>query len=396
MEIKKFLKISYLVAALFFINSCVEPYEFEDQTFEDALVVEAIITDEVKHQEISLSRTYRLKEDFPEPEYDANVVVTDDLGNEYRFSGTTPGSYISNEEFGAQSQQQYQLHIQTRDGGSYTSDPTQLVPGNEIEDLYAERVVLNGEDGVALLLDSDNSQEASKFALYEYEETYKIVSPIVVRNTIEFEGNNWRIVPNTKQETICYNTVPSKEIILSNTSNLSSNDLDSFPVRFITSNDPVLGQRYSILVKQYSLTGEAYSYYSTLKKISGSESLLSQNQPGFVNGNLYSLNNDEEKVIGFFTISEVSTKRIYFSYYDFFRFDEPRPQFPESCIPFRPGELIETPIGMIQSGTVRFMSMAGPPVEGEMGEGPMRVVATECVDCTVYGTNQMPEFWEEE
>ncbi|NJW55132.1 DUF4249 family protein, partial [Salinimicrobium oceani] len=135
-----------------------------------------------------------------------------------------------------------------------------------------------------------------------YEETYKIVSPIVVRNTIAFEGDSWQVVPNTKQETICFSTDPSKEIIISSTSDLNDNNLDSFLVRFIKKDDPVLSHRYSLLVKKYSLTGEAYSYYSTLKKISGSESLLSQNQPGFVNGNLFSVNNEDEKVIGFFTL----------------------------------------------------------------------------------------------
>ncbi|MCY2688327.1 DUF4249 domain-containing protein [Salinimicrobium sp. TH3] len=388
-------KIIFLLAAAFLINSCVEPYDFETETFEDALVVEAILTDEVKFHEVKLTRTYRLEEDFPKPESNANVVVTDDTGNEFPFYETTPGNYVSNTAFGAQPQNKYQLLINTIDGNAYSSEPAELLPGNEIDDLYAKRMILQGDDGVALLVDSENSEAASKYALYEYEETYKIVSPYVVRSTIEFEGENWRVVPNTRNETICYNTVPSKEILLSNTTSLRENNLDSYLVRFIQKDDPVLGQRYSILVKRYSLTREAHSYYSTLKKISGSESLLSQNQPGFVNGNMYSLNDEDEKVLGFFTLSNISTKRIYFNYYDFFEFDEPRPQFPESCIPFRPGENFDTPIGMIQGGTVRYLSMAGPPVEGEIGEGPIRVIATECVDCTVYGTNEVPEFWEE-
>jgi hypothetical protein len=395
MNLKLIYKIIFLLGAAFMVNSCVEPYDFETESFEDALVVQAILTDEVKLQEVKLTRTYRLEEDLPKPESHASVVVTDDAGNEFSFYETTPGNYVSNTAFGVQPQRKYQLLIHTMGGDAYTSEPAELLPGNEIEDLYARRIVLQGDDGVALLVDSENSETASEYALYEYEETYKIVSPYVVRSTIEFEGENWRVVPNTRNETICYNTVPSKEILLSNTTSLSENNLDSFLVRFIQKNDPVLGQRYSILVKRYSLTREAHSYYSTLKKISGSESLLSQNQPGFVNGNIYSLNNEDEKVLGFFTLSEISTKRIYFNYHDFFEFDEPRPQFPESCIPFRPGIDYTTPIGMIQGGTVRYLNMAGPPVEGEIGEGPIRVVATECVDCTVYGTNEVPEFWEE-
>lgn len=379
------------------INSCVEPYDFETETFEDMLVVEALITNEVKRQEITLSRTYRLEEEEPAAERGASVSITDDTGNEFTFSETgIPGVYASNMEFGLQPQRSYQLHIHTQDGNSYTSDSAAFLPGAEIDDLYAQRTIHDGEEGVALMVDSESSSAASNFALYEYEETYKIVSPFTVRNTIEFQGNNWSIVPNTRNETVCYNTKPSNEIILSNTSSLSENNLKSFVVRFLKKDNPVLAQRYSILVKQYSLTPEAYSYYSTLKKISGSESVLSDNQPGFVNGNIYSQDNEDDKVIGYFTLSAVSTKRIYFNYYDFFEFSEPRPQFPESCLIFRPGESFDTPIGMIKGGTVRFYGLASSPSDEELGDGPMRVIATECVDCTVYGKNEAPDFWIEE
>lgn len=394
-NIKSVIRHLLLLISAMVINSCVEPYEFETETFENLLVVEALITDEVKTHEVRLTRTYELEKQIPAAETNAVVTITDDTGTQFRFyESDTPGVYLSSTQFAARPQHTYQLQIETRDGSSYISDSAALIPGAQIDNLYAERGFYQGEDGVALMVDSEYSSSASRYALYEYEETYKIVSPYTVRNTIKFEGNNWSVVPNTRQETVCYNTVPSNDIILSNTSSLSDNELKSFVVRFIDSKDPVLAQRYSILVKQYSLTPEAFSYYSTLKKISGSGSVLSPTQPGFVSGNIRAANEDE-KVIGFFTLSSTSSKRVYFNYHDFFAFDERRPQFPESCLIFRPGENFDTPIGMIKGGTVRYYSMAGAPVPGELGEGPVRVIATECVDCTVYGTNQAPDFWTE-
>ncbi|UZH54319.1 DUF4249 domain-containing protein [Salinimicrobium tongyeongense] len=394
-NIKSVIRQLLLLVSAMVINSCVEPYEFETETFENLLVVEALITDEVKTQEVRLTRTYELEKQIPAAETNAVVTITDDTGTQFRFyESDTPGIYLSSTQFAARPQHTYQLQIETRDGNSYISDSAALIPGAQIDNLYAERGFYQGEDGVALMVDSEYSSSASRYALYEYEETYKIVSPYTVRNTIKFEGNNWSVVPNTRQETVCYNTVPSNDIILSNTSSLSDNELKSFVVRFIDAKNPVLAQRYSILVKQYSLTPEAFSYYSTLKKISGSGSVLSPTQPGFVSGNIRAAN-ENEKVIGFFTLSSTSSKRVYFNYHDFFAFDERRPQFPESCLIFRPGENFDTPIGMIKGGTVRYYSMAGAPVPGELGEGPMRVISTECVDCTVYGTNQAPDFWTE-
>ncbi|WP_423818176.1 DUF4249 domain-containing protein [Salinimicrobium sp. TIG7-5_MAKvit] len=393
---KSVIRLFLLFIFSMITNSCVEPYEFETETYENLLVVEALITDELKTQKVRLTRTYELEKQIPAAETNAVVTITDDTGAQFQFYELdTPGTYLSSTKFAAGPQRTYQLQIDTRDGSSYISDPATLIPGAKIDNLYAERSFYQGEDGVALMVDSEYTSSASRYALYEYEETYKIVSPYTVRNTIKFEGNDWSVVPNTRQETVCYNTVPSKEIIISNTSSLSENDLKSFVVRFIDQENPVLAQRYSILVKQYSLTPEAFSYYSTLKKISGSGSVLSPTQPGFVSGNIRSSSNESEKVIGFFTLSSTSSKRVFFDYHDFFAFDERRPQFPESCLIFRPGENYDTPIGMIKGGTVRYYSMAGAPVPGELGEGPMRVIATECVDCTVYGTNQAPDFWTE-
>jgi hypothetical protein len=286
------------------------------------------------------------------------------------------------------------LHIETTDGRTYSSEPSQMIAGNQIDELYAERSSLQGEDGIALLVKSENPESASKFYRYEYEETYKILSPFkVMNNVVPGDGDAlFKIVPNKRNETVCYNTVASNKLILHNTSNLTENTTGSFLVRFLNEEDPKLGQRYSILVKQYSLTPEAYSYFSILEKIAGSESVFSENQPGFIYGNIYSDTDSSEKVVGFFSLSSVSEERIFFNYRDFYN-DFTPPQFPEDCSIYRPGELIETPVSMILSGDSRYVGPGGPP--SSEGMGPWRLIANECVDCTVYGTTDVPEFWEE-
>src|SRR5690606_6695188 len=331
---------------------------------------------------------------LPAPETGASIFVSDDLQNEYYFSEVEPGVYRSFNDFAIQPERTYLLTVETADGSSYNSEPARMISGNRIDRLYAERSSYQGNDGMALLVESRNPETASKFYRYEYSETYKIVSPFrVSSNLISEDGESYTIVPNTRDETICYNTVPSNRIILSNTSGLRENTSGSFLVRFIDAEDPVLGQRYSILVRQYSLTSAAYTYFATLEKISGSESIFSQNQPGFIQGNLFSVDDESEKVIGFFSLSSVSEERIFFNYTDFYTLAGNRPQFAQGCAIFRPGELIITPVSMILQGNFRYVGMAGAPTSE--GEGPMRLIANECVDCTVFGTNEVPDFWEE-
>ena len=55
--------------------SCIEEIEFETETFESALVIEATITNEMKVHEILLSRTFRFEEDGPMPESGASVTI---------------------------------------------------------------------------------------------------------------------------------------------------------------------------------------------------------------------------------------------------------------------------------------------------------------------------------
>ena len=58
MKLKNKHQIISLILFGFIINGCVEPFEFNQETFESALVIEATITNELKTHEITLSRTF--------------------------------------------------------------------------------------------------------------------------------------------------------------------------------------------------------------------------------------------------------------------------------------------------------------------------------------------------
>lgn len=382
----------FLTALL--MQGCIEPYEFEAETYENVLVLEANITDELKRQEVFLSRSLMLEEDAPVPETGADVRITDDNGNEYIFNEVSPGKYESAQVFGAQNNRNYQLHISTSEG-QYESDVTALQESTGIDNLYARRTTFNGDDGVALQVDNYNPPDAARFYRYKYEETYKIISRFSSDSDLIYD-NGFIEVPKTKEETTCYNTVASNDIILAGTTSLQENNLEGFMVRFIETGNPISSRRYSILVKQFALSPEAFAYYETLKKLSGSDNVFSQNQPGFVAGNVYNLNDPEEKVVGMFNVSSVSSKRIYFNYSDFYGPQDSRPHFTDDCdigTPLiTPPPVADNLIGLLELGWVKYL---GPSLSSE-DAGPYRVVNAECVDCTLLGTNEVPDFWVEE
>ena len=166
-----------LIFCLLLLESCTEPYSLQTETYESAIVIEAALTDEFKHQEIKLSRTYRLEEHGPDTETGAAVNVTDSNGNQYIFTENN-GKYVSVQEFKALPNVSYQLHITTSDGKTYTSKTeslsslTNIGSINPVEGLNDE-----GKKGVQILLNSTKTSNNIEYYRYTYEETNKIIAP---------------------------------------------------------------------------------------------------------------------------------------------------------------------------------------------------------------------------
>lgn len=388
--------IFFLAALGLLVQSCVEPYEFETEVFDSALVVEGTITNEEINQKIMISTTYKLEENGPVPLRNANLNVKDNTGMTYSFQENSPGIYLSTEPFKAEEGRSYQLEFTTSDGRSYASDPAQYSGSTIIEDIFAQRIEdLEGNSGVEIRVNSRGTSGSSGFYRYEYEETYKIVSPFFKSQDIILDQNgNVNLVPKSKEEFTCFKTETSRNIVISNTNTLSEDNVRGELLRFIRKDNPIFAHRYSILVKQYVISREAYSFYQTLKDLSESESLFSQIQPGYLSGNIYSLDDENENVLGFFSVSSVTEKREYFNYSDFYGPGEgPRPTFTPYC-PLTTPTNFQSLVQMINDPGLRFFEDKDvlPP-----NNTPSRYVfvTADCVDCTLVGDNVAPDFWEE-
>jgi hypothetical protein len=396
-------KLTYFLAMLSIsLGSCVKEIDFETETFESALVVEASLTNEEKKHEIKLSRSYRFEDDGPAPETNAIVKVVSANGD-ILFEETEAGKYVSMAAFRAMPNINYVLQIKTDDGRSYKSNKTNLTQSTQIDNLYAIRETNdNGVNGMSIYIDTFDPTGNSSYYRYEYDETYKIIAPKWVDRDLEVVADVWpdcevRFVPRPDTR-VCYNTISSIDNIQGSTAGLSEDRLTRFLVRKISSENYIISWRYSILIRQYVQSIEAYTYFETLSEYAGDGSLFLQNQPGFISSNVESQSNAQEKVLGFFEVSSVSSKRIFFSYDDFYP-NEPQPPYTVSCneLSFKidlghPDDLCGPLLGLIDSGDVLFYRENEIP---SPNEGPYYTVATECGDCTRLGITSVPDFWED-
>ncbi|PWB21611.1 DUF4249 domain-containing protein [Flavobacterium sp. HTF] len=387
----KIINIILVVLLALFLNGCTEAYPLLSNTYEEIIVVEATLTNELKNQEIKISKTSKFEDEGIQLETGAKVVVKDDTNNEYQFTENA-GSYKSVTAFQALPERQYTLEITTKDGKVYRSIPQILTSINPIQSIVPSLTTnKDNETGVQINVNSYDAGRTSKYYRYEYEETYKIIAPRWSTLKIIATGEqSVQLIANNVNTRTCYSTKNSTEILLTNT-NDKTEDRVSFPVRFIEENNYVIGHRYSILVRQYIENLEAYTFHKTLKDLSGSSGILSPKQPGFLSGNIKCISDPGTKVLGFFEVASVSEQRIFFNYNDFFP-GKPSPYF-NTCedIPFKfcfSGDGCEgdTMIYNINRNLMTYISGAGQTYI---------LTDVECGDCTSFSSNVIPSFWTE-
>ena len=392
---------SLLLILTFF--SCTEPYALKTSNYDEALVIEATITNELKHQEIKVTKTYRLEQNGPTVVSNAVVIVSDNMGNSYEFTEIS-GIYVSLNEFQAQSNVQYQLKIITEDGKTYISSNEILTQVSPIQNLVPTVTSKNGEKGVEIFVQSNDPTNNSRYYRFEYEETNKIIAPmwvpvkaIVTYNAI---GTNppgtIDLVPRTSEARVCYSTKKSTDLFLLSTNNLLEDDVN-YSIRFIKKSDYIIANRYSILVKQYVQNLASYTYNKTLKELSSSGNILSQNQPGFISGNIKRIEDPNEKVIGYFEVSSVSSKRIFFNFNDILS-GEITPAYPYQC-EIDPNYTLSycfDPFPSECNGSGYFLLKYlsnGNMLYYAYIDTKYELVQLACGDCTSFSSNIKPLFW---
>lgn len=406
-----------------FLQGCIEPFDAETDVFEDVLVIDARISDEVKQHQISLSRARPFEQDSTSAEIGAMVIIRDSDGNTYDFQETEAGTYVSAPNFGVKPNKSYQLDVTTNNGKSYVSEMVLTPEKVNIGQVYFERDMNDvSEEGVRIFIDTESKSSDLKYFRYEYEETYKIIAPSY--NPFEFEiiddiacedgdGFEVGIKPRIEQQQICYGAKASTAILQASTDALTSNALIRFPIRFINKSDFIISHRYSMLVRQHTQTLESYSYFQDLEAFSSTESVFTDVQAGFLAGNIRSVNDANEKVVGYFQVTSVSEKRIFFNYTDLFP-EASLPEYPINCDNFGNPRLIpqfyhctegESGVcdGNCTSPLIQAIKGNSVVFFAQVQNNPLLEIIAPyytqpraCGDCTLLGSNVKPDFWIEE
>jgi len=395
--------------------ACKKPYNPPAITAPGSyLVVEGVISSGTDSIIIKLSRTVKLSSKVvTNPVHGALLTVESDNNAIFPLIETTNGHYMS-PGLNLDNAQKYRLRIKTTND-EYLSDFVPVVNSPAIDS------VSYGFDGKGLNIYSNthDPQNNTRRYRWDYQETW-----IIHSNYYSFYKSNGDTVLErdlgTDQVYECWQSDTSNVIVLASSANLAKDVIVNNPITFV---DPATGKlggnnsilvdqaalnnnAYSILVRQYALTGDAYTFWTNLKKNTEQLGSIFDAQPTTINGNIHSIRNPSEIVIGYISAGSIASKRIFISnkqipitmsiavnpvcqadsfYYSYL----PQGGF----VPInQENEYFNYNTG-IQYGGVKYVPIAAifnqllGTIIGYTGS------LEECVDCTLRGTNKEPAFW---
>jgi hypothetical protein len=356
----------------------------------NVLVVEGVIDPGADSTFIKLSHTVKLTEKTStQPETGATVTV-EGAGATYSLKEISNGTYAS-AGLNLDAAKKYHLHIRTRGGVDYLSDdqPVKITP--PIDTLAYEVKT----DGVDITSAAHDPRDTTRYYRWEYQETWRFNS--MYESKYKVVGDTLLPRLRTEEDEIyrCWGNHGSNVVLLASTAKLQHDVLTKNPIIFIPSTDEKISIRYTIFLKQYALTKEAYYFWTELKKNTESLGSIFDALPSQLSGNIHNTANPTAPVIGYVTISTVTTKRIFID---------------RDNLPFNPQWRTIYPVFYCEIGSAQDPDQFGNnTIKSEIIRGPHYALDAffddkghmkaagygtgECVDCTLRGTNKRPSFW---
>lgn len=362
--------------------SCVEPYDppLSDEHL-NLLVVDGFLNATDDRATVSLTHSLPVKSTDPVPaESGALVWVEDEAGTAFVLTETALGRYEGDVP-GAGPHSRYRIMIRTYMNREYVSEFVPVLETPPIDSISYTTDV----NGVQFEVNAHDPTGASRNYRWTFEETYEYKAAF--NSLWIFEGEELVVRPPQQSRFTCWRTNPSTDIIIGSTKHLQTSIVSRFPIAFLPKESIKISVAYSLLVRQHALSDEAYDYWLNLERTTEHLGSLFDPLPSEVQGNMRSLNDPSETVIGLFDAGTVQEQRIFVK----------RTELPKEVI----GMYRRDPTCQLDTIPVSEISQVYRPttyiIDAIYGMGPFIIGYTgatrACSDCTLAGgTTDKPSF----
>lgn len=395
-------KVTYLaiLLTLLIAAACKTPYTPAPTTaVTNYLVVEGLINISDSTY-IKLSRTVNISSSTTtKPELKATVTIESNAGNSYALTELGSGTYAA-PPLNLSAANQYRLRIKTANGSQYVSDFNATMVSPPIDS-----VSWLATTDLKIYVSTHDPKNATRYYRWDYTEEWEFHS-----NYDSYWLSDGHVISQrTQAQHIweCYTGDASTNITVGTSAQLSQDVINQQLINTIAPDAEKIGFKYSILVKQYALTQDAYNYWTLLKKNTEQLGSIFDSQPSASIGNLHCVNNPAEPVIGFVSTGSITSNRIFIA----------QSQLPKwVTTPFYPG--LDCQLDTIYAANPapkqypiwqnEYINYLAPEFFGYVVlQIPVQALYTKtgttpyawlsappfCVDCTLRGKIAPPAYW---
>lgn len=367
---------------LILMMGCIDPYMPKEIKPAGAILVIDGHIDPIGKSFIKLTRSQNLFENGgTEKVTGALVWLENENGIKYSLTETGNGTYSLGPKTFASTK--HRLMVRTKDAKEYASEFVEIKNSPPIDSVTW---AVTSDLGVEIYANTHSAETNVGYYRWKFEETWQYTS--AYQSTYVY--NYQRRSAELRLDDIfnCWQFKSSSDILISSSSRLSENIISKFPLIDIEQRDEKLRYTYSILVKQYSITEDAYSYWKQLKKTTEDLGTIFSPMPSQVAGNYRCLTNPDEAVLGYFSIGASAEKRIFIK-----SLQLPRPNtYKTPYASCTQSELLNADVSRFFSSP--YLLAGGIPNPNGPGIIGYYYSVISCVDCrSAGGKNVKPDFW---
>ena len=305
------MKILHIICALGFLSTgCITSYNLEHDTNELLLVVDGKITQKNVPHELVLRRSSGTGSTDFNAVLDARITLFDGVGNYEEYYQEGNGTYVLNGEALLRTPgKSYYIEIELPNQHIYRSYPQTMPEVIKPEKLYFEVEKIEELGDLENTITKRYINFYINTPLFNDNEEYNFIW----RMDHAFSFAELKCHPlQTPKTCFILRKLVNDDIKIFSGMNLSGGKLEGFRVgSILVSPDWEFYEKHFFNVAQHSISREAFEYWDTVKKVAQSTGSIFDTPPAPISGNIYNVDDPEERVLGFFEVSSVDTIRTY-------------------------------------------------------------------------------------
>jgi hypothetical protein len=346
------------------------------------LVIDGVINTGSDSTFIKLSRTKKFENGIViDHETGAQVTVESDANDIFPLTEISPGTY-SAAPLTLDNSHKYRLRIKTANSEEYLSDYVIVKNSPPIDSVGFTAT----PSEVLIYANTHDATNNTKYYRWEYTEAWKFHTT--------FRSDYDETSPRVYDIYYCYAKDTSSYIVLATSAQLKNDVIYQAPILSIPPSSEKIEIRYSIQVKQYALTSDAYSFWNNLHKNSETNGTIFDAQPSDNQTNYHCLTNPNELVVGYLSVGSTSTKRVFIDRSQLLPGYNPQYTFANGCT-------IDTAHYNLNEynmlgDTINYTSLEAffhTPFLSFGTPNEITFTTRDCADCTSRGVTTVPYFW---